>query len=214
MQTASSDYQTCRSLTARDLSCERQDRWLFEGLSFQVMPGELLHVTGTNGSGKTTLLRILCGLIDVASGAITWGEKPISRQRDIYHPQLCYIGHHDAVKRDLTVRENLHMAASLTGSSNARHSIDHALQQMRLTPYAEHFCRTLSAGQKRRVALARCLLNDASIWVLDEPFTSLDRNGIETVLTMLRQHLSRKGMAIVTSHQPIDLPNTRSLELN
>lgn len=214
MQPSSSDYQTYHTLAARDLSCERQDRWLFEGLTFQVKPGELLHVTGTNGSGKTTLLRILCGLLDVESGTIAWGNKSIAQQRDTYYPQLCYIGHQDAINGDLTVRENLHVAASLTGSSNANQNIGHAMQQMQLTPHTNRFCRALSAGQKRRVALSRCLLSDTSIWILDEPFTSLDRDGVDTVQTMLRQHLSRKGMAIVTSHQHIDLPNTQILELN
>jgi heme exporter protein A len=214
MPSVSSDYQSCQPLAARALSCEKQDRWLFEGLSFQVQPGEVLHVTGTNGSGKTTLLRILCGLCDVDRGDVTWGGRAITEQRDNYYPQLCYVGHQDAVKRDLTVRENLHMAASLAGSVGVSHQIDQAMQQMRLTPFADRFCRTLSAGQKRRVALSRCLISHASIWVLDEPFTSLDRDGIETVLAMLQQHLTKKGLAIITSHQPIDLPNTRTLELN
>lgn len=214
MPSVSTDYHSCQSLAVSALSCERQDRWLFEELSFEVKPGELLHVTGTNGSGKTTLLRILCGLCDAESGDVTWGGRSISEQRDSYNPQLCYVGHQDAVKRDLTVRENLHVAASLAGPVDVGHNTQHAMQQLQLTALADRFCRSLSAGQKRRVALARCLISHASIWILDEPFTSLDREGIETVRAMLQQHLVKKGIAVITSHQSVDLPNTRSLELN
>ncbi len=177
----------------------------------------MLHLKGANGSGKTTLLRILCGLTTADQGEVRWGGKPIKQQRDEYHTQLSYVGHSDGIKQDLSVTENLKIAAVLARGKQQKPipvDINQTLSAMGLIKKKHTFAHDLSAGQCRRLALARCLLNETSIWVLDEPLTALDKQGVGIIESMINDHLNRNGMAIVTSHQDLNISKDRCRDLN
>lgn len=209
-------YQKAQTLSARQLAVEKNDHWLFQDVGFCVEPGEMLHICGANGSGKTTLLRVLCGLTRADAGEVYWGERRIGQGRDEYHNQLSYVGHHDGIKPELSVQENLAIASLLAQDKRYREhhpELENVLSQVGLAKKKYALARTLSAGQKRRLALARCLLNDTAIWVLDEPLTSLDVHGIKLIETLLAQHLQRGGLALVTSHQPLNIQGQAHKEL-
>ncbi len=208
MDQAQPAYSHTNILSAEKLSSEKQDRWLFKDISFTIEPGHIFHIKGANGSGKTTLLRILCGLTVAESGEVLWGDKTIRRQHDQYHTQLSYVGHTDGIKQDLTVEENLRVAAVLAqGKQQPPISFNLAdiLRRIGLAKKKYTFAHALSAGQRRRLALARCLLNDTSIWILDEPLTALDAQGVGLVEDLINMHIQRKGIAIITSHQALNI---------
>jgi len=210
-------YTQASRLSAENLCAEKQDRWLFEDLAFELEPGQMLHLKGANGSGKTTLLRILCGLTRADQGEVSWAGKPIEQQRDEYFTQLSYVGHTDGIKPGLTVNENLKIAAVLARGKQLKPKpvdIDQTLSTMGLAKKKHVFAHDLSAGQRRRLALARCLLNDTSIWILDEPLTALDKHGVGIIENMISDHLQRNGMAIVTSHQDLTINEGLYVNLN
>jgi len=186
-----------------NLSCARGDRPLFRDLSFRLNPGELLHLQGANGSGKTTLLRTLCGLSRPAAGEIHWQGKPVSEDESDFRAALCYIGHNNALHGDLTGSENLHFEACLTGSPGD--GAQSALDDIGLARVAGLPTKLLSQGQKRRTALARLLLQDKPLWVLDEPLTALDIRSAAALLGLFSRHLERGGLIILTSHQELSL---------
>ncbi len=192
------------SLEARDLECIRDDRVLFSGLSFAVRPGEVLQVEGPNGSGKTSLLRIVCGLLLPSLGEVLWCEEPVNRVRADFLAELSYLGHHNGIKGELTPLENLHFAATL---SLRRPDTDPAavLARFALRGFEDVPCRTLSAGQNRRVGLARLLMSRGLLWVLDEPFSSLDRKGIRDLEATFEEHVGNGGMIVLTTHHPVDI---------
>ena len=209
-------YADTYIVLAENLSSEKQDRWLFKDISFSIEPGHILHIKGANGSGKTTLLRILCGLTTADSGEVSWGDKSIRKQHDQYHTQLSYVGHTDGIKQDLTVEENLQVAAVLAQGKQQkpkRIDLDGILKQVGLNKKKYTFAHALSAGQRRRLALARCLLNDTSIWILDEPLTALDAQGVSLVEELINQHIQKKGIAIITSHQELNINDAQYKEL-
>ena len=176
-------------LTVQDLALERGGRLLFSGLSFEIEAGQLVQLEGTNGAGKTSLMRILAGLSRYGFDG--------SVQR---HRSLLFLGHNPAVKGLLTPRENLawHLAGASSADSAA---IDAALERVGLYGYEDVLSHTLSAGQHRRVNLARLYLSDRPLWLLDEPFTAIDRDGVEALETLLEEHVASGGTVIVTSHQ-------------
>jgi len=186
------------------LECVRGDRLLFTELSFTLSPGTALQVQGPNGAGKTSLLRMLCGLSLPAEGVVRWRGKDIRKIRSEFFYDVAYVGHNHGVKGDLSPLENLAVARAL-GGSKGRISAGDALAVLGLEGYEDTPCRMLSAGQRRRVALARLLVVPARLWVLDEPYTALDRAGIGTVAALIAEHLANNGMAVLTSHQPIAL---------
>jgi heme exporter protein A len=202
-------------LEARGLACLRGECQLFEGLSFGVSPGEALQVEGANGSGKTSLLRILAGLLPPAEGEVVWeGERISGSQRARYLGGLAYLGHNLGLKADLTVLENLRMAAALAGRVGTQSDLRFALDQLGLEDRAELAVRVLSAGQRQRVAMARLLISGARLWILDEPFTALDAAAVSQVVSLLENHLAQAGLAVLTSHQPVALSRgLRSLVL-
>jgi heme exporter protein A len=191
------------SLCAETLSCGRGDRTLFSGLSFSLESRGALVVRGRNGSGKTSLLRVLCGMRAPDAGRVTWGGTCISRLGARYNGQLAYVGHTDGVKRELTVHENLRMAQVLGRRSDR--TLDDALRQVGLDRMDDMPAAGLSAGQRRRLALARLLVTRARLWLLDEPYASLDSAGVEIFGQMVHAHTAVGGLVVMTAHQEIDL---------
>jgi heme exporter protein A len=200
-------------LEAVDLGCVRGDRHLFEGLSFTLSGGELLHVTGPNGAGKTTLLRLLCGLVRPEGGEVRWDGRPVRELGDEYLRRIAYLGHLNAIKDDLTCRENLRYGATLAGAAADEGRMDAALERMGLSRMDGVPVQVLSQGQKRRTALARLLVSDCPLWVLDEPFTALDKAAVETVRDAVADHVAAGGMAVLTTHQEVALDAARTKTL-
>lgn len=192
-------------LTATDLACVRGDRRLFSGLGFTLEPGAWIYLTGENGSGKTSLLRILVGLSPAEAGEIRWQGVSIGRLGDEYRKAVTYLGHHNALKEELTARENLCTGAALAGVNLDADRADALLGRVGLAGREELPARFLSQGQKRRVALARLLWSKAPLWILDEPFVALDAAAVAWLAGTLASHLAAGGMAILTSHQEVEI---------
>ncbi|MCQ8128399.1 cytochrome c biogenesis heme-transporting ATPase CcmA [Methylomonas rivi] len=190
-------------LEVADLYCRRDDRSLFSGLSFGLRPGQVLLLEGSNGSGKTTLLRILCGFREADGGEIYWSGRPAAESS--YFADMAYVGHADGTKKELTVLENLRFALAL--SQPGQYGIDQALQKVQLSGYDDNPVQSLSAGQKRRLSLARLLITRNILWILDEPFTSLDKQGMELIETLMDDHAKNGGMVILTSHHDLTFPH-------
>jgi heme exporter protein A len=184
-------------LEARALSFQRQDEPVFAPLDFRLHAGELALIEGDNGSGKTTLMRILAGLLHVGDGELLWRGEPL--QRDRCAGEILFLGHQLGLKADLSPRENLQIAAGLHGSREGM-SAAAVLTEIGLGGYEDEPVRRLSAGQKKRAALARLLLLPSTLWLLDEPYANLDRIGIALVNQLLEMHTTRGGAAMVTSH--------------
>ena len=191
-------------LQTRDLSCMRNDRLLFEHLEIELEAGQILVVEGPNGCGKTSLLRILTGLRLADGGEVLWRGEPIDRLAGDYFEQVNYVRHHDGVKHELSCLENLRLARAMGVPS--QQDLDDVLDQVNLYAYGETEVGSLSAGQKRRLALARLLATDALLWILDEPFTSLDKASMALFSGVFEQHLQRQGVIVMTSHHDISLP--------
>jgi heme exporter protein A len=197
-----------------NLSCTRGDRLLFSGVSFTVGAGELLHITGRNGSGKTTLLRTLCGLTQAADGHVRWQGVDARTLGDEYRAKLAYVGHLNGIRGELTALENLNAVAALAGDVRTARA-ESALEKVALDAYRAFPAKILSQGQKRRLALARLLVLERPLWILDEPLTALDTRSIEIVTQQLAAQLNRGGAVIITSHQPLDaLPSRKTLSLD
>jgi heme exporter protein A len=203
------------TLQADRLTCVRGDLQLFADLSFDIHPGDALWVTGTNGSGKTSLLRMLCGLSVPVEGEVRWDGRNIRSLRDEFCSKLIYIGHASGVKDDLLAWENLVVSTTLAGAPVSEDEAHRALQQFGLGRAADLPTRALSQGQRKRVALARLSLGmDMPLWILDEPFTALDKSAVTALCGTISKHLAGGGMVIYTTHQEIDLSAKRALRLD
>jgi heme exporter protein A len=189
-------------LAVVDLFCERDERILFDALSFDLAAGELLQIEGANGSGKTTLLRILSGLSNDFEGAMYWCGEPIAKAKDDFLSSLLYFGHQPGVKGVLTPVENLQWYAAIHPALSA-HKILPALEAVGLKGYEDVLCHSLSAGQGRRVSLARLYMNTARLWVLDEPFTAIDKHGVIAKEALLAAHVKSGGSVILTTHHDL-----------
>ena len=200
-------------LSAAELFCERDDRVLFANLNLQLQEGQVLQVKGSNGSGKTTLLRILCGINDSYEGEILWYGNPREKQADQFLGSLLYIGHRVGVNKVLTPLENLRWSASLQGGVSDGDLLA-ALSQVGLRGFEYSQCFSLSAGQQQRVSLARLLVTNAKLWVLDEPFTTLDVAGVALLESMLAEHAGRGGAVLVTTHHSLTVPDLQILNLD
>ena len=192
-------------LTANELACERGERLLFKNLDFELGQGEALLVRGGNGRGKTSLLRILCGLTAPAAGVVRWRGESIGKSHERYGREMAYIGHANGIKDDLTPMENLRIAAALDGRALDEAATTAALGQVGLSRCVDLPARVLSFGQRRRVALASLMTAGAQLWILDEPLTGLDAEGVAMVERMIRDHVVAGGMAVMTTHQPLAL---------
>lgn len=193
-------------LEADNLECIRGERRLFHGVGFRLDAGELLFLQGKNGAGKTSLLRMLCGLSQPESGEIRWKGQSIRKLSDDFRADLCYLGHLNAIKEELTPLENLLASARLAGETLSEDDALDALEQVGLMGREDLACRYLSQGQKRRVALARLVKERRPLWILDEPFVALDVNAVAWLAGIIGAHLQRGGLAVMTTHQPVDIP--------
>lgn len=213
---AESDPQRLPVLAATGLACRRGERLLFEGLDFAVAPGQIVWVRGRNGQGKTSLLRLLAGLAAPAAGELTWGGESLRVAGAGFQRRLVYLAHANALKEDLSVAESLRFLALLHGQHHDAQVLGDALQLMGLHSRRDAPVRTLSQGQRRRVALARLLLAPAlSVWVLDEPYDALDAEASAVLDEVLTAHALRGGSVVLTSHLPLAItrPAPRVLEL-
>ena len=198
-------------LQVSDLACSRGERRLFAGVGFSLAAGEWLHVQGENGSGKTSLMRLLVGLSPADAGQIRWRGEPTPSA--VFRRELIYLGHQAAVKEDLTPLENLRLAAPLDGIALDERTAMAALIRLGLRGREDLPVRVLSAGQKRRVLLARLLTRPALLWVLDEAFNALDAPAVKLLGDLIAEHLSAGGVAVLTSHQPLPVPGGKALVL-
>lgn len=190
-----------RQLQGENLSCIRDDRVLFVELGFTVNPGQVLLLEGNNGSGKTSLLRIICGFREPDTGNVLWCGEEIPHSQ--YYSDMAYVGHLDGIKKELTVWENLKLSLALGQSGKL--TTQQALAKVQLSGYEDTLIQALSAGQKRRLSLARLLITNNILWILDEPFTSLDKQGIALVESLMAEHCANGGMMVLTSHHDINL---------
>lgn len=192
----------------------RGDRHVLQGVSAQIQPQELLHISGPNGAGKTTLLRVVSGLLRPEQGSVTWLGQSIVANRTDYQAALAYASHEPALKGDLTALENLRFAVGLKRRITAD-ELRAALSRTGVAGCADLPARVLSAGQRRRVAMARVLAMNATVWLLDEPYTNLDAAGSELISELLQTHVAGGGLALVVAHHELRVGcNVRGLELN
>jgi heme exporter protein A len=193
-------------LSAHDLSVSKRDRLLFDKVNFTVVQGELLYIRGPNGAGKTSLLRVLTGLVEADEGQVQFLGEDIKQIRDSYYSQLIYFGHNLGVNTSLSGVENLKFWCELHQIDVAEQEIYRVLASLSLIGLEDLPVGNLSAGQQRRVALARFWLKSSAVlWILDEPFTALDAEGIALLRERLLQHLAQQGSVIMTSHQLLDI---------
>ena len=183
----------------------RGDRLLFSGINFSLLPGNVVQLTGPNGSGKTSLLRIICGLLAATDGEVRWQGANIRSLGEDYSKLLAYVGHRNGVKEELTAIENLRISNGLAGISLTPTAAKTALEKIGLTGRDSLPARLLSEGQRRRVALARLITSGARLWILDEVLTSLDRSAVSIMKSLIGEHLQNEGMAIIATHQELDL---------
>jgi len=203
-------------LEASNIECVRGERTLFSHINFRLDGGELLDLQGGNGSGKTSLLRMICGLSAPANGEIRWRGELIGKLGEDYRRQLCFLGHHNAIKEELTPLENLLASAKLADEIlDAGEALD-ALEIVGLAGREDLACRYLSQGQKRRVALARLVNERRALWLLDEPYVALDAAAVELIAGLIGAHLQRGGLAVLTTHQTVNIVagSVRQLRLN
>jgi heme exporter protein A len=199
-------------ISVEKLCAERDGRVLFSGLDFRVEAGQVIQVTGANGAGKTTLLRMLCGLLPATAGEIYWCGKPFAAQRYEFSHEVLFLGHAPGFKTGLSPRENLQWYFALR-QNIATSDIDNALAQVGLRGYEDTVVFQLSAGQQRRVALARLLISSARLWVLDEPFTAIDKQGVAELEAIISDHANSGGSVILTSHQDLSA-NAKVSQIN
>ena len=190
-------------LSANDLTLIRGESCLFKDLSFTINAGELLVLEGQNGSGKTSLIRAMLGMLNFESGEVLWNDIPINNQRQEFHGSLIWLSHRTGLKKDLTLQENLHFEGALRSKLDVDQS--QILKKLNIFDLKDLPIRSMSAGQQRRVALARLLLFDAPIWLLDEPFTNLDDEGQNIVLDLINSHLSSGGICVIAAHQEFNI---------
>ncbi|MBY6188735.1 cytochrome c biogenesis heme-transporting ATPase CcmA [Marinobacter hydrocarbonoclasticus] len=188
-------------LTAQALTCIREERILFDELSFEIHPGDIIQIEGPNGAGKSSLLRILSGLSRPYAGQVHYRGERIENVRDDYHADLLFLGHLPGVKGELTAEENLEFNLKIAGYADA--PIHDTLAKVNLTGFEEHPAGHLSAGQHRRIALARLWHTDAKIWILDEPLTAIDKKGVQELEELFIRHADNGGCVILTTHQDL-----------
>ena len=202
------------SLEVTNLQCIRGEKELFSGLSFALKSKQLMRVEGQNGTGKTTLLRTLCGLYQADTGEVFWHDIPIKKQAEDYLKDLFFLGHHNAIKADLSALENLGINTALAGNKYSEEVLLQALDDIGLFGSEYKPTAHLSQGQKRRVALAALLLSKAKLWILDEPFVALDGFAVKLLQEVIAKHVENGGMVILTTHQEVPLTSGEIIRIN
>lgn len=197
--------------TGRDLVCRRSDRAVFRGLGFTLDPGDALVLTGPNGSGKSSLLRLMAGLMQPDGGDIQWRGVSIATDREAHGGRCHYVGHADAIKAVLTVAESVGLSAELRGVNG---NVGAALDWFGLLSLGDMPGKFLSAGQKRRAALARLLAAPAPLWLLDEPSLALDRASVAALEAAIARHRAGGGLAVIATHADLDLPGATELRVD
>ena len=213
MPETSQPARVTNSFSASALTCIRNDVMLFNGLDFRLQGGEILQIQGPNGSGKTSLLRILSGLALPDAGEIYWNDKNIYEHRQDYFREMSYIGHVNGIKMELTALENLAVTMALA-VTNQDISLTEILAKMGLAGYASTLVRKLSSGQRRRLALARLLISNTRLWILDEPLTSLDDYGRVLMRDMIMAHAAAGGITVLATHDPVDIQQHKVMVIN
>lgn len=193
-------------LSAKDLTLIRGERCLFQQLEFALDAGELMLLQGQNGSGKTSLLRAIAGLLSLESGEIRWNDVSVLSQRQNFHAAMVWLAHRTGLKADLTPAENLHFESTLRPQSNK--DMTAIYERLGIARLKRVPLRSLSAGQQRRVALARMLMADVPLWLMDEPFTNLDSEGRKLVIELTEEHLASGGLCVMAAHQDVDINAT------
>lgn len=201
-------------LSLINIACERGETRLFEGCSLTISSGQWWQIEGHNGIGKTSLLRILAGLALAAEGEVQWNGIKIQQQRDQYYVNLFYLGHYAGIKPELTAWENLRFFQKIQGLPLDDDALWNALGKVSLIGREDLPCSHLSAGQQRRVALAKLWLTKATLWILDEPFTAIDKKGVAELIAHIEQHCEQGGMVIFTSHQTAESDKVQVLSLD
>jgi heme exporter protein A len=191
------------TLAGRNLTLIRGENCLFKNLEFSVTSGELLLLEGQNGCGKTSLMRAIAGMLTLETGDIYWNDIAVGRQRQEFHGSLVWLAHRTGLKGDLTLVENLRFEASLRQQGNTDPKT--IFERLRIDRLQRLPLRALSAGQQRRVALARMLMADVPLWLMDEPFTNLDREGRRLVMDLTSEHLARGGLCVMAAHQDVEI---------
>jgi heme exporter protein A len=201
-------------LSVSGLHLWRGDRHVLRGVSFDACAGQCVLLTGKNGAGKTTLLRAIAGLLDPEEGQVSWRGVPARQARDAFHAELAYLGHEPPLKGDLTARENLRYSVGIRRTVTPA-EIDAALTRTGAHGFSDRAVRLLSAGQRRRIALAGVLLTQAALWLLDEPTTNLDADGQQLVADLVAEQLSRDGLVVAAVHHALPLAgaSVTSIEL-
>ncbi len=187
------------TIEAINISCMRSDNYLFRNLNFSVGAGELIRIDGQNGAGKSTLLKILTGLTSPDKGCVTWDKCSIA-QSPHYNEQLAYLGHRDGINLNLTVMENITHQVQLAKAKINNAARQDLLEALSLSGKENKYCYQLSQGQRRKVAICAMFLKNKKIWILDEPFTSLDKSSIDVVKKSIQSHLAANGLVLMVSH--------------
>jgi heme exporter protein A len=203
---------TERELRSENLHLWRGERHVLRGVSFAVHSGEILQVRGANGAGKTTLLRSLCGLMHLEEGRVLWDGRDVRQDLPAYHAELAYLGHEPPLKADLTAGENLQYWVGVRRPIGVER-LTSTLQLLGVAHLRERLVRTLSAGQRRRVALAGLVLLGSPLWLLDEPTTNLDVEGQQLVARLIENHAAAGGLVIAAVHHELALPAGRVARL-
>ncbi|MFZ5502454.1 MAG: cytochrome c biogenesis heme-transporting ATPase CcmA [Pseudomonadota bacterium] len=201
-------------LEISNLACSRGDHQLFSDLSFSLAAGEVMQVEGVNGSGKTTLLRALSGLMQPTAGEIRWRGQDIHQNDEAYYAEMVYFGHLNAIKDELNALENLRISVGLSGMQIDEAQAIKVLRRLGLRGREALPVKVLSQGQRRRVALARLLVSDAALWILDEPLAALDVGAVGLIQELIAEHLGKRGMVIFTTHQPLQVPGVELRRLS
>ncbi len=195
------------------LSCQRGNRILFNNLDYCWKSGDFVQIEGHNGIGKTSLLRILVGLAQPLSGQIFWNNGEIKKNREEYHHNLLYLGHLTGIKQELTAWENLQFYQKVTDCKQGDDILWDILQKVGLFGREDIIASQLSSGQQKRITLARLWLSNAPLWILDEPFNAIDKQGIQVLTQLFEQHTQQGGIVILTSHQEIPSEKLTILQL-
>nr|WP_314739337.1 cytochrome c biogenesis heme-transporting ATPase CcmA [uncultured Haemophilus sp.] len=201
-------------LSLNQIACERGENRLFEDCSFTLKSGDWVQIEGHNGIGKTSLLRILAGLALPAEGEVLWNGQKIQKCREEYYTELFYLGHHAGIKPELTPWENLRFYQKVQGLPLEDETLWYALEKVSLVGREDLPCSHLSAGQQRRVALAKLWLTKQQLWILDEPFTAIDKKGVADLIAHIEQHCHNGGIVIFTSHQAVENAHVKIISLD